>query len=136
MNSVTVKTTQKAEIVNVTGLVAPLVAHVDAGIAVISVPHTSAALIICEDDAELREDIIRAAQEVFAPLRPFKHIRNDNPNAEAHLISAFAGTSVTLGVEKGVLQLGTYQNLLLLELDGPKTRQLQCFTLAGEQTYT
>jgi secondary thiamine-phosphate synthase enzyme len=131
MTTVTVRTTQKAEIVNVTGLVAPLVSGIEEGIAVISLPHTSAALIVCEDDAELRDDIVRAAQEMFAPLRPFKHVRNNNPNAEAHLVNAFAGTSVTLGVVNGTLQLGTYQNLLLLELDGPKDRELQCFTVSG-----
>ncbi|MCC6802857.1 MAG: YjbQ family protein [Anaerolineae bacterium] len=133
MTTVTVKTTQKAEIVNVTGLVASLVSGIEHGIVLVSLPHTSAALIVCEDDAELREDIIRAAQEMFAPLRPFRHIRNNNPNAEAHLISAFAGTSLTLGVANGGLQLGTYQNLLLLELDGPKTRELQCVIVPGKQ---
>ena len=112
-----------------TGLIAPLVSDIEAGIAVISLPHTSAALIMCEDDAELRDDIVRAAQEMFAPLRPLRPIRNNNPNAEAHLLSAFAGTSLVLGVEKGILQLGTYQNLLLVELDGPKNREIQCFTV-------
>ncbi len=129
MTTITVKTTQKAEIVNVTDLLAPLVESIEEGIAVISLPHTSAALIICEDDNELRGDIVRAAQEMFSPLRPFRHLRNNNPNAEAHLLSAFAGTSLTLGILKGKLQLGTYQNVLLLELDGPKTRELQCFTM-------
>lgn len=128
MTSIAVTTTQKAEIINVTSLIAPLVAELNEGLVLVSLPHTSASLIICEDDPELRADILRAALEMFAPLRPFRHIRNDNPNAEAHLISAFAGTSVTLAVQQGNLQLGTYQNLLLLELDGPKTRELQCFT--------
>jgi secondary thiamine-phosphate synthase enzyme len=130
MTTITVTTTQKAEIINVTALLALQVAGIEQGIAVISLPHTSAALIVCEDDDDLRADIVRAAQELFAPLRPFRHIRKNNPNAEAHLISAFAGTSLALGVSQGALQLGTYQNVLLLELDGPKTRELQCVVVS------
>jgi secondary thiamine-phosphate synthase enzyme len=130
MTTITVTTTQKAEIINVTALLALQVAGIEQGIAVISLPHTSAALIVCEDDDDLRADIVRAAQELFAPLRPFRHIRKNNPNAEAHLISAFAGTSLALGVSQGTLQLGTYQNVLLLELDGPKTRELQCVVVS------
>jgi secondary thiamine-phosphate synthase enzyme len=130
MTTITVTTTQKAEIINVTALLALQVAGIEQGIAVISLPHTSAARIVCEDDDDLRADIVRAAQELFAPLRPFRHIRKNNPNAEAHLISAFAGTSLALGVSQGTLQLGTYQNVLLLELDGPKTRELQCVVVS------
>jgi thiamine phosphate synthase YjbQ (UPF0047 family) len=54
------------------------------------------------------------------------HIRNNNPNTEAHVLSAFAGTGVTVAIEKGEPDLGTYQNILLLEMDGPKKREVRC----------
>jgi secondary thiamine-phosphate synthase enzyme len=131
MKTIMLPTTQKTEVVNITEQLAGMIAGVDEGLALFSVPHTTAALIVCEDDDELRVDIVRAAEEMFAGLRPFQHRRNNNPNTEAHLVSALAGTSLALAVVGGQLQLGTYQNVLLLEMDGPKTRELRCFVLKG-----
>jgi secondary thiamine-phosphate synthase enzyme len=125
--TLTIQTHQKTEVLNVTDQLAGMVADVAQGLALFNVPHTTAALIVCEDDDELRDDLARAAENLFADLRPFKHRRNHNPNAEAHLFSALAGTSLTVAVMDGRLQLGTYQNLLLLELDGPKQREVRCF---------
>lgn len=123
--SITVSTTTKTEVVNVTAALAELVSSGKSGIALFSVPHTTAALIVSEDDEELRDDIVKVADGLFAGMRPFKHIKKSNPNAEAHIFSALAGTSVIIGVEKGQLDLGTYQNILLIELDGPKTREIR-----------
>ena len=81
-------------------------------------------LIINEDDAELRVDIANTAAHLLDDLEPFTHARKGNPNAAAHIFSALAGASLTLAVEGGRLALGTYQNVLLIELDGPKTREL------------
>lgn len=119
-------TSQKIEVINVTALIAPIAEPIQEGIAVIHVPHTTAALLVCEDDADLRDDLVRVVDNLFAPLRPFKHSRNNNPNAEAHLFSAIAGASISLAVAQGQLQLGTYQNLLFVEMDGPKTREIRC----------
>jgi len=124
--SIAVPTTRKTEVINVTRVLAEVVSNYKSGIALFSVPHTTAALILSEDDEELRGDILKVAESLFADMRPFKHIRENNPNAEAHLFSALAGTSVVLGVQEGQLELGTYQNVLLIELDGPKTREIRC----------
>ncbi len=120
------QTSVKTEVIGVTEALAALCAHVEAGFAVFYTPHTTAALIMCEDDAELRADIVKAAESMFASQRPFKHIRNNNPNTEAHLFSALAGTQVMVVIEGGRLDLGAYQNLLFVELDGPKPREIRC----------
>lgn len=129
--TITVVTEAKTTVTNVTEQLQEMVGGVGSGLALFSVPHTTAALIICEDDAELREDLVRVAETWLAPLRPFKHIKNNNPNTEAHLLSAFAGTGVTVPVVKGRLELGTYQNILLLEMDGPKQRTIHCYVVGA-----
>ena len=86
----------------------------------IGCPHTTAAILIGESDPEMLEDIERVAAELFAPYEPFKHHKNDNPNAAAHLVSSFVGSQVLLPVQEGRLLLGTYQRIVFLELDGPK----------------
>lgn len=125
MRTIEVETRNKAEIINVTQQIAALVSDVEDGILFLSVPHTTAALMICEDDPELREDVLKVVENLFADMRPFKHLKKNNPNAEAHIFSALAGTSLVVAVENGQLDLGTYQNLLFVELDGPKTRKIR-----------
>ena len=124
LHKLTVQTNQKTEVLDLTDQLQTLVESVQSGIALFSVPHTTAALILSEDDAELREDIVKVATDWLADLRPFKHIRKNNPNTEAHILSATMGTSVMLAVETGKLNLGTYQRILLVELDGAKERQV------------
>ncbi len=99
---------------------------------VLSVPHTTAALIIGENDPEMLEDYEKVAVELPAPFEPFKHHRNDNPNAAAHVISSLAGTQLLLPVEDGELVLGTWQRIIFIELDGPKTRTILCGSIAAQ----
>ena len=134
MQTITIQTAQKTQVLRVTDQLAELVRDVNDGLAFLSVPHTTAALILCEDDPELRDDLVKVAQKILAPLRPFKHIRKNNPNAEAHILSALAGTSLVIAVENGAFDLGTYQNILLLEMDGPKSRDIRCKVIKSHQS--
>jgi secondary thiamine-phosphate synthase enzyme len=131
IQTTTIQTHGKTDVINVTVQAAQLIGAVTDGIALFSVPHTTAALLLCEDDEELRADLVKAAESLLAPLRPFRHNRNNNPNAEAHLISSLAGATLTVAIENGKLELGTYQNVLLLEMDGPKQRVLRCKVIQG-----
>lgn len=90
------------------------------GFAWIGCPHTTAALVIGEGDPDMLEDYERVARDTYAPYEPFKHHRNDNPNAPAHLVSSFAGTQLLFPVVGSRLVLGTFQRIVLIELDGPK----------------
>jgi secondary thiamine-phosphate synthase enzyme len=119
-----VTSTSAVEVQNVTALIQDQVSDLGSGLLLVSVPHTTAAIMIGEDDQELRNDYVKVAREAIANLKPFEHIRNDNPNTEAHVFSSLFGTRITLAVEDGSLELGTYQNLLFFELDGPKKRHM------------
>lgn len=122
MTELLVETTRTVEAVDITDRIPA----VDEGSFVwLATPHTTAALIICEADEEMLADIERAAVELPAPLEPFRHARAGNPNAAAHLVSALAGTHLVLRVtEEGQLELGAWQRVILLELDGPKQRRV------------
>jgi secondary thiamine-phosphate synthase enzyme len=100
---------------------------------ILSVPHTTAALIIGENDPEMLEDYEKVALQLPAPFEPFKHHRNDNPNAAAHVISSLAGTQLILPVEAGEVVLGTWQRVIFIELDGPKTRTIMCGSAAAQR---
>ena len=53
----------------------------------------------------------------------YRHDRG-NGNAHAHLRAALLGNSVMIPVEKGRLELGTWQRILFLEFDGPRRRRI------------
>lgn len=131
MHRITIQTTQKTEVIDLTKQLQEAIAATQSGIVLFSVPHTTAALILSEDDAELREDIVKISENWLRDLRPFKHIRKNNPNTEAHILSATMGTSVLLGIESGLLNLGTYQKILLVEFDGAKEREIHAKVIAG-----
>ncbi|MGH3452253.1 MAG: secondary thiamine-phosphate synthase enzyme YjbQ, partial [Haloechinothrix sp.] len=95
----------------------------------LSVPHTTCALILCEADDDMLRDIEHVAEGLFSPFEPFKHRKNNNPNAAAHLFAAVAGTQLVLPVFDGQFGLGTYQRLILVELDGPRDRTIQIAAL-------
>jgi secondary thiamine-phosphate synthase enzyme len=129
MRTLEIQTEAKTQVINVTEQLVGLVKGVEDGLAFFSLPHTTATLLVCEDDEELRNDLVKVAENWLVNLRPFTHIRRNNPNTEAHVLSAFGGTSVTLAIEDGKLDLGNYQNVILLELDGPKKRKIRCRVL-------
>ena len=127
-----VATRQSREIIDLTEEVASRVGRFADGLLLISAPHTTVALFISELDDGLRDDYLKIADRLFEGVRPFSHVRNNNPNTEAHVLSAMFGTSMTLSVAGGKLQLGTYQRIILFELDGPKSRTVCVTHIAGE----
>jgi secondary thiamine-phosphate synthase enzyme len=109
-------------------------AHIRQGQVLLFVQHTTTALAINENETRLWEDI-RTFAEKLAPagdryLHNDLHLRTvppDEPqNAHAHLIAMLMNTNETIPVADGRLQLGQYQSILLIDLDGPRTRQIHC----------
>ncbi|MBD1864375.1 MULTISPECIES: secondary thiamine-phosphate synthase enzyme YjbQ [Trichocoleus] len=102
--------------------------------------HTTTALAINEHEERLLQDI-KKYLEKLAPesdrylhndlhLRP--NIPEDEPmNAHSHLMAITLSTSEVIPVVNGKLALGTYQSILLFELDGPRDRTVLC-QISGE----
>jgi len=125
----TIRTRSRLDLANVTRELALAVREsgVESGMALAFVPHATCALLLNEDEAGLREDMLRLVSEVIEPLRrkaPFAHDRIDD-NAGAHLGAILLGPSLTIPVSAGRPALGTWQSLFLVELDGPRSRTLR-----------
>jgi secondary thiamine-phosphate synthase enzyme len=102
------------------------------GLLLVSVEHTTAALFLGESGSEMFADYERAASRWMAGLGPFEHEAWNPGNAEAHVVSSFIGTQLLLPVSGGRLELGTWQRVILLELDGPRRRSVAVASLAAE----
>ncbi len=127
-----VKTGSRVEIVDVTDKVTEIVREsgVDTGLANVYSRHTTAAVVVNEPESGLLNDIVSVLSELVPEGEGYEHDRIDN-NADAHLRAILLGGSVTLPVVGGEPDLGTWQSVLLVELDGPRTRTLRV-TVVGE----
>jgi len=92
------------------------------GILMVSVPHATAAVIANENEGGLLNDILEKVQEVFPQSFEYEHNRIDD-NADAHLAATFLGHSRAFPVEDQRLVRGTWQNIFIVELDGPRRRR-------------
>ena len=127
---VTTRATHDA--VDVTDRVAEIAGGRD-GLLSVSTPHTTVGLVLGPGDQPMLRDFIRLAKQWPALHGPFEHFESDNPNAEAHLLSAAFGTHVLTFAGSDGLALGTYQRILLLEFDGPRTRRVDVRAVATSQ---
>ena len=123
MAEFTIRTKAVQEMLDITARVAEVVkvAGVRDGICVIYVPHATAAVVINENaDPNVCADILDALTGLI-PEGKWRHDRIDN-NAAAHIKATILGPSAAVPVRNGRLALGTWQSVMLVELDGPRER--------------
>jgi secondary thiamine-phosphate synthase enzyme len=92
------------------------------GTCTVFVRHTTAGVSVNEAEPRLLADIERVLADLV-PESGWDHDELDG-NADAHLRSLLLGRSVTVPVVDGSLDLGTWQSILLVECDGPRTREV------------
>jgi secondary thiamine-phosphate synthase enzyme len=120
-----VRTSAKREMVDLTGRVVEIVAQsgVTDGLCNVYVPHATAAIVVNEnDDPNVCVDVLDALDKLV-PAGVWRHDRVDG-NAAAHIQAAILGPGETLPVHLGRLILGTWQAVMLVELDGPRSRRV------------
>ncbi len=96
---------------------------VESGTCHVFVPHTTAAILINEnDDPALQKDLDNFLKRLAPRETDYHH--NDG-NCDAHLKAAVIGCSKALLIENGKLVLGTWQGVFFCEFDGPRRRELR-----------
>lgn len=123
MAEFSIRTSKKQEMVDITRQVAHLVKQsgINEGICLVYVPHATAAVVINENaDPNVCEDILDALVGLI-PDGKWRHDRIDD-NAAAHIKATVLGPSETVPIMGGRLRLGTWQSIMLVELDGPRER--------------
>jgi secondary thiamine-phosphate synthase enzyme len=121
MRKFSVATHRKREIVDITDQVEGLLPE-GSGICCLNVLHTTAALATADLDPGTDLDMLDAFEAMMPKLR-YRHPHNPE-HVPDHILSALIGTALTLPVESGELVLGTWQRVILVELDGPRQREL------------
>jgi secondary thiamine-phosphate synthase enzyme len=125
MQTLSVKTDRRTQLVDVTAQVQKVVASsgVATGICYLYVPHTTAAITINEcADPDVARDVEGVLDRLVPTARPYRHSEG---NSDSHVKAVLVGASQIVPVEGGMLVLGRWQGVFFCEFDGPRDRRLQ-----------
>lgn len=122
-----VATNAKREVVDITDQVEAELQG--SGLVNVFVKHTTAAVMVADLDPGTDKDYL-AAIEAMTPETRWRH-PHDPSHFPDHLWSSLIGASLTLPFRDGRLNLGTWQRVVLIELDGPRERELELTCLSN-----
>ncbi|KKR76109.1 MAG: hypothetical protein UU21_C0018G0020 [Candidatus Levybacteria bacterium GW2011_GWA2_40_8] len=119
----TVKTSRKDDVVDITDRVQKLVneEEIESGVATLFVKHTTCAITTSEFANDVVNDLLDFLREV-SPDLDYKHDRKHAPD---HILSSIIGPSLSIPIAEGKLSLGTWQKIVLVELAGPREREIE-----------
>ena len=92
------------------------------GLVLVFVPHSTAGILLTENEEGLKQDWLVFLKKLVSGFS-FQHDKIDD-NADSHILSGLVGQEKTLPLRGGQIIRGTWQQIFLLELDGPKERRI------------
>ena len=119
------QTERRTQLLDVTPVVAKMVqdSGVNHGICHLYVPHTTAGIIVNEGaDPDVARDIEATLDRLVPQAGGYRHAEG---NADSHVKSALVGSSASVFVAGGRLELGRWQAIFFCEFDGPRQRTLR-----------
>jgi secondary thiamine-phosphate synthase enzyme len=136
-----VATGQPIEFIDLTVRIEALAAAagIHAGLVNVQSLHTTTAIIVNEHEPLLLVDFGDLLARAAPRHAPYRHndpnARNiplppgERPNAHAHCQALLLGSFASLNFADGRLQLGRWQRVFLVELDGPREREVSVLVL-------
>ena len=125
-------TRERLELINITKDLNEVVHKhgLKAGFVLVQSLHTTTAVFINEFQQALLDDIKSFLERLVGRIDYWRH--NDpklsecsRQNADSHLRAMVLGHTLSVPVRDGELALGSWQSVILAELDGPRDRAIQ-----------
>lgn len=101
------------------------------GIVNVFTKHSTSAICVNENEKGLLADLEKVLKDLVKENDNYRHDFIDN-NAASHLRAFLLGSSETIPIVDGRLDLGTWQSIFFIELDGPRTNRTVELTFIGE----
>jgi len=122
MKTITVRTKRKDEVLDITESVETFLREVEAeeGVCTIFVSHSTCALTTADLDPGTDLDFLDALRHLL-PHIAYRH-PHDPSHTPDHILSSIIGSSLAVPYRNRGLLLGTWQRIVLVELDGPRQR--------------
>ena len=120
MRTFTITTRKKDQVVDITDTVENYLQQEknEQGLCSLFVAHTTCALTTADLDPGTDLDLLEALRHLL-PRLSYRHPHNP-AHAPDHLLSSIIGPSLVLPYAGHQLVLGTWQRIVLVELDGPR----------------
>jgi secondary thiamine-phosphate synthase enzyme len=103
--------------------------------------HTTTAILVNEHEPLLLADFAALLDRMAPQHAPYRHddmaartvnlAPGERPNGHAHCRALLLASSASLNLAGGLLQLGRWQRVFLVELDGPRSRDVSVLVLGG-----
>ena len=124
MPNLKIKTSMAKEIVDITDRINDLLkrSSTKEGICHLHVMHTTCALTTADLDPGTDLDMLDAFERMIPKLK-YRH-PHDPSHVGDHIMSSLIGSSVSIPFENVELILGTWQRVVLVELSGPRDREI------------
>lgn len=121
---------------NMTGHVRDILKHSEfhAGIVTLFVKHTTASVLIIEDEPGLRADTKTIWNGLIPPDSNWQH-NTRNPgedNGHSHLRGQIQGQSLTIPFAERQLTLGTWQEIVMIDFDTRSRQRELIIQIIGE----
>ncbi len=128
--TLTLQTRRAKQVIDITDEVESFLADsgVADGICNLFVLHTTAALTTGEAIEGTDEDLMETLERIIPRIK-FRH-GHDPSHAPDHMIASIVGASLSLPVRKSRLLLGTWQRVLFVEANGPRSRSVAITVIA------
>src|SRR6202040_2422508 len=124
VHKITVRTTRRTELKNVTAEIESLVrdSGIESGVCHLYVPHTTAGVMVNEGyDPDVARDMEAAFDQMVPRDAGYKH---EEGNSDSHMKATLVGSSQSVWIENGRLRLGRWQAIFFCEFDGPRNREI------------
>ena len=128
--SFNLNTNKNFEIIYITSKVNELI-DVDQGIVSIFSRQSTSAIVVNENERGLLNDLEFMMDNLVSDKFSYEHDRIDD-NARSHLKSFLLSSSECLPIRNNRLDLGTWQSVFFIELDGPRHNRTISLTIIGE----
>ena len=125
-----INTNKNFEIIDITSQINDLI-DIDNGIISIFSKHSTSAIVVNENEKGLLNDFEFMLDNLVSDKFSYQHDRIDD-NAKSHLKSFLLSSSECLPVKNNKLDLGTWQSVFFIELDGPRQKRTINLTMVGE----
>jgi len=103
--------------------------------------HTTTGLVVNENEPLLLTDLRRTLERIASRERTYEHDdfsrrlgplpANEPANGHSHCKALFLPTALCVNVHEGALDLGRWQRLLLVELDGARDRSVSVVVMGS-----
>jgi len=132
IKEIEIQTDKRYQLIDITSQVEEIVeaSRIKEGMIFIFLPHSTAGIILTENESGLKSDWLKLFEKLTSGI-DFQHNLIDN-NADSHLLSGLVGQGKFLPIKNGRVIRGTWQQIFLVEFDGPRKRKIVVKILRDE----